>query len=146
DAPPTGRITRFLGVSTDVAGLARVGPINRQAQAITRLFRSPRTAVHVVTLAEEMPAEETREAVQALWRARFPVGASIVNATHRPALRNKELAALGDGELGVDDVARELAAVGIDDRAEAQALVDQGHDYVTKVTLDRRARRVLRRL
>ena len=31
DAPPTGRITRFLNVNAEVAGLARVGPIKRRA-------------------------------------------------------------------------------------------------------------------
>ena len=34
DAPPTGRITRFLGVNEEVAGLAQVGPIRGQADSI----------------------------------------------------------------------------------------------------------------
>ena len=34
DAPPTGRITRFLDVNAEVAGLAKVGPIRGQADAI----------------------------------------------------------------------------------------------------------------
>src|SRR6185312_5471433 len=34
DAPPTGRITRFLNVNSEVAGLAKVGPIRRQADSI----------------------------------------------------------------------------------------------------------------
>ncbi len=41
DAPPTGRIVRFLDVNTEVVGLARVGPIRNQADSITRLLRSP---------------------------------------------------------------------------------------------------------
>ena len=36
DAPPTGRITRFLDVNTEVAGLAKVGPIRSQADSIRR--------------------------------------------------------------------------------------------------------------
>ena len=38
DAPPTGRITRFLGVNAEVAGLAKVGPIRGQADAIMGLL------------------------------------------------------------------------------------------------------------
>ena len=38
DAPPTGRITRFLNVNTEVAGLAKVGPIRGQADSIMALL------------------------------------------------------------------------------------------------------------
>ncbi len=31
DAPPTGRITQFLNVNDELAGLAKVGPIKTQA-------------------------------------------------------------------------------------------------------------------
>ena len=40
DAPPTGRITRFLNVNSEVAGLARVGPIRNQADAVMRVLHS----------------------------------------------------------------------------------------------------------
>ncbi|MGL5828000.1 MAG: ArsA-related P-loop ATPase, partial [Angustibacter sp.] len=39
DAPPTGRIHRFLNVNSDVAGLAKVGPIKGQADSIMTLLR-----------------------------------------------------------------------------------------------------------
>ena len=55
DAPPTGRITRFLGVNEEVAGLAKVGPVKRQADSIMSMMRSRSTHVHLVTLLEEMP-------------------------------------------------------------------------------------------
>jgi anion-transporting ArsA/GET3 family ATPase len=42
DAPPTGRIARFLNVNTEVAGLARVGPIRNQADSIMEPARRPR--------------------------------------------------------------------------------------------------------
>src|SRR5215207_8171685 len=53
DAPPTGRITRFLNVTAEVAGLARVGPIKSQSDGVMAVLRSPQTAVHLVTLLEE---------------------------------------------------------------------------------------------
>ena len=42
DAPPTGRITRFLDVNAEVAGLAKVGPIRGQADAIMGLLHARR--------------------------------------------------------------------------------------------------------
>ena len=68
DAPPTGRITRFLNVNEEVAELTRVGPINRQADSIMSLFRSPATAVHLVTVLEEMPVQETADGIAELPR------------------------------------------------------------------------------
>ena len=76
DAPPTGRIVRFLDVNTEVAGLARVGPIRNQADSITRLLHSPLTVVHVVTLLEEMPVQETLDALEELAAHDLPLGGS----------------------------------------------------------------------
>ena len=84
DAPPTGRITRFLGVNDEVADLARVGPIHHQAQAVMRVLKSAETAVHLVTLLEEMPVQETSDGVAELRGAELPVGAVVVNMVRRP--------------------------------------------------------------
>lgn len=62
DAPPTGRIAQFLNVHEAVAGLAKMGPIHRQADSIVKVFRSDATRVHLVTLLEDMPVTETIEA------------------------------------------------------------------------------------
>ena len=59
DAPPTGRIGRFLNVTAETARLAKMGPIKTQSEGVAALLRSPITAVHVVTLLEEMPVQET---------------------------------------------------------------------------------------
>ncbi|MDT0266976.1 ArsA-related P-loop ATPase [Streptomyces sp. DSM 44915] len=79
DAPPTGRVTRFLGVNDEVAGLARMGPIHQQAQAVMGVLKSAETAVHLVTLLEEMPVQETADGVAELRAAGLPVGAVVVN-------------------------------------------------------------------
>ncbi|MFE6852001.1 ArsA family ATPase, partial [Streptomyces sp. NPDC057674] len=79
DAPPTGRITRFLNVNDEVAGLARIGPIHNQAQAVMRVLKSPETAVHLVTLLEEMPVQETADGIAELRAAELPVGRVVVN-------------------------------------------------------------------
>src|SRR5262245_35121531 len=48
DAPPTGRISRFLNVSSEVSGLARVGPIRGHADTVRSVIASPQTVVHFV--------------------------------------------------------------------------------------------------
>jgi anion-transporting ArsA/GET3 family ATPase len=106
DAPPTGRIVRFLDVNTEVAGLARVGPIRNQADSITRLLRSPQTVVHLVTLLEEMPVQETIDAAGELTAGGFQLGAVVVNRA-RPAL-------IPPGLLGADgSVDSKLLAAGL---------------------------------
>src|ERR1700685_36708 len=50
DAPPTGRIGRFLNVTSEVSGLARVGPIRGHADTMQNVIRSPQTVVHFVTV------------------------------------------------------------------------------------------------
>ena len=104
DAPPTGRITRFLGVNAEVAGLAKVGPIRGQADAIMGLLTSPQTAVHLVTLLEEMPVQETADAVgradrgrAAGRRDRRQRGAGAAAEGRRPHGRRQGPAAAGRG-------------------------------------------------
>src|SRR6202167_45379 len=66
DAPPTGRISRFLDVSTEISGLAKVGPIKTHADTVARVIRSPQTAVHFVTTLEEMSVQETLDGLAEL--------------------------------------------------------------------------------
>src|SRR3954470_4480728 len=86
DAPPTGRIGRFLNVTAETAKLTRMGPIKTQSEGVASLLRSPVTSVHVVTLLEEMPVQETVDAVAELQRLDLPVGTVIVNGTQPPLL------------------------------------------------------------
>ncbi len=85
DAPPTGRIGRFLNVTAETARLAKMGPIKTQSEGVASLLRSPMTSVHVVTLLEEMPVQETLDAIAELTALHIPVGRIIVNSA-RPAL------------------------------------------------------------
>ncbi len=89
DAPPTGRIRRFLDATREVANLTKFGPISRQSGLVIELLHSPRTAVHLVTLLEEMPVQETIDAAEELSAAKFQLGAVIVNRA-RPALISGE--------------------------------------------------------
>ena len=68
DAPPTGRVVTFLGVTEAMSDLAKRGPIHSQAEGVVRLLHSPDTIVHLVTLLEDMPVTETLEAIAHLRR------------------------------------------------------------------------------
>jgi anion-transporting ArsA/GET3 family ATPase len=109
DAPPTGRIARFLDATKQVASLAKVGAIQRQSAGVIDLLHGPLTAVHLVTLLEEMPIQETIDAANELAGSGFPLGAVIVNRA-RP-------------ELGS---VRQLAATGTDRTLLAEGLAEAG--------------------
>lgn len=79
DAPPTGRITRFLGIGAELAHLAGGGPIAGRAASVAALLASPQTAVHLVSLLEELPVTETAEAAAELREAGLPLGAVVAN-------------------------------------------------------------------
>jgi len=85
DAPPTGRITQFLQATHEVAGLTKIGPIHRQSTGVIDLLHGPETAVHIVTLLEEMPVQETLDAAGELTAAGYHLGQVIVNRA-RPEL------------------------------------------------------------
>jgi anion-transporting ArsA/GET3 family ATPase len=112
DAPPTGRIRQFLNATTEVANLTKAGPINRQSTGVIELLHGPRTAVHIVTLLEEMPVQETIDAATELTRAGIRVGAVVVNRA-RPALVGKGQVGKG-GRVDLAGLGRGLAAAGID--------------------------------
>ncbi|MGP3980531.1 ArsA family ATPase [Streptomyces sp. KR80] len=97
DAPPTGRITRFLNVNDEVAGLARIGPIHHQAQAVMRVLKSAETAVHLVTLLEEMPVQETTDGVAELRAAGLPVGGIFINMVRPMVLDEEAVRAAANG-------------------------------------------------
>src|SRR4029078_11720437 len=99
DAPPTGRITQFLNVNNELAGIAKVGPIKNQADTVMTLFRSPRTAVHLVTVLEEMSVQEATDGIADLHRAQLPVGGVVVNLLRARDLGTEDLAAARAGEL-----------------------------------------------
>lgn len=147
DAPPTGRIVRFLNVNTEVAGLARVGPIHSHARTVMRVIRSPETAVHIVTLLEEMPVQETVDGVAELRGADLPTGGVVINTVRSSELSRDDLAAAAKGKLDRDELARGLKAADLytgDDLIVA--LGTEAREHAKRVALERRERRTLARL
>jgi anion-transporting ArsA/GET3 family ATPase len=85
DAPPTGRIVSFLDATREVAELTKMGPIFKHSAGVADMLRTPETAVHLVTLLEEMPVQETLDAIRQLEAAGYRPGRIIVNRA-RPEL------------------------------------------------------------
>jgi anion-transporting ArsA/GET3 family ATPase len=107
DAPPTGRIGRFLSVTAETARLAKVGPIKSQSEGVAALLRSPMTAVHAVTLLEEMPVQETVDTFEELAALGLPTGKIIINAARAPLLAG------GAAPPSQPELRRGLAAAGL---------------------------------
>lgn len=141
DAPPTGRITRFLNVNDEVAGLAKFGPIHNQAQAVMRVLKSPQTAVHLVTLLEEMPVQETADGVAELRAAGLPVGKVIVNMV-RPHILDEGAVRSAAGDRR--DIAKALTTAGVSGSAKlVTPLLEQAADHAQRVELEREQRAAL---
>ena len=147
DAPPTGRIARFLNVNSEVAGLARMGPVRQQADSVMNLIRSRQTAVHLVTLLEEMPVQETVDAVAELSAVDLPVGAVIVNMVREPLLPADQLATVAEGGLDSAALATGLKRAGLElSELQLAALAGEAADHAERVLLEERERVVLQGL
>ncbi|HSX65975.1 ArsA-related P-loop ATPase [Nocardioides sp.] len=137
DAPPTGRITQFLNVNKELAGLAKVGPIKAQADTVMTLFRSPQTAVHLVTVLEEMPVQETADGIAELRDARLPVGGVIVNLVRPRDLSAATLASIADDTVDRAAVAARLQEAGVDaDDAVVDGLLAEARDHAERRALE----------
>jgi hypothetical protein len=118
DAPPTGRIGRFLNVSTEVSGLTRVGPIRGHADTVQNVIRSPETVVHLVTVLEEMPVQETLDGIaelRALSDGAIRAGGIMINMVRPDALDAGQLADAARGRTDEHEIALGLKAASIDD-------------------------------
>ena len=140
DAPPTGRISKFLNVNSEISGLAKVGPIRNHADLVMGVIASPKTAVHLVTLLEEMPVQETIDGVAELRSDGLPVGGVIVNMTRTPVLTESELATAAAGRLPADAIRRSLERCGLSAHEDeiVPALLREAEDHAQRVALESR--------
>ena len=149
DAPPTGRIAQFLNVNSELAGLAKVGPIRSQADSIMTLLRSPRTAVHLTTVLEDMPVQETADGIRDLRANDLPVGAVVVNLVRSNALDGEAREQALSGELSREQIEKDLDRAGIEatpqmvdglltearEHAERRALEDEQRERISALAV-----------
>ena len=99
DSPPTGRIGSFLDVTKAMADLAKSGPIRNQSEGVVRLLHSEQTVVHLVSLLEAMPVQETIEAIDELHGKDLTIGTVLVNRVRTPLLPEAEIDDIADGRI-----------------------------------------------
>lgn len=119
DAPPTGRISKFLNVAAEVSGLAKVGPIRGHADTVQSVIQSPQTAVHFVTVLEEMPVQETLDGIaelRGLAQGGLQLGGVMINMVRPVELTGAQLRAAANGTLDEHELGLGLKAAGIEDR------------------------------
>ena len=138
DAPPTGRVGRFLNVSAEVSGLAKVGPIRTHADTVANVIKSPQTAVHFVTTLEEMPVQETLDGIAELRGITgMQIGGIVINMARPAVLSREELKAAPD----VASMATALTAAGLHSADElAMALTGELTEHARHVELQDRER------
>src|SRR5215470_10791874 len=138
DAPPTGRIGRFLNVTAEVSGLAKVGPVRTHAHTVANVIKSPQTAVHFVSTLEEMPVQETLDGITELRGiAGMQVGGVVINMARPAVLSREELKVSPD----VAGMARALAVAGLHTTDTlAAALANELGEHARHVELQDRER------
>ena len=135
DAPPTGRIARFLDVTRAVSDLAKGGPVYSQAEGVVKLLHSDQTAIHLVTLLEALPMQETMEAIDELQGLGLPIGSVIVNRNIAAYLQPDDLTNAAEGDVDADAVRSGLAAAGIKlSDADFAGLLTETIQHATRLT------------
>jgi len=144
DAPPTGRIGRFLNISTEVSGLAKVGPVKTHSDTVAKVIRSPQTAVHFVTTLEEMPVQETLDGIaelRELTDGAIRPGGIVINMARPAMFDGADLAAAASGSLDVAELAIGLKAAGIsDNHGLAADLMTELREHAQQIALQNRER------
>ncbi len=134
DAPPTGRIGNFLDVTSAMADLTKTGPIRNQSDGVVNLLHSELTVVHLVTLLEAMPIQETIEAVAELRGKKMRVGALIVNRVEPPHLSEAAVDDAAEGIIDAAAIAENLSAAGLTvSDTDLQGLLTETIEHATRV-------------
>lgn len=142
DAPPTGRIAQFLNVNHEFGDLARVGAVKGQTERVMGLLTSKRTAVHLVTVLEDMPVQETIDGIADLRAVGLPVGGVVVNMTRPKALGEEDRDAALSGALPRESIRDDLAKVGIDVTPELlDGLLEEARGHAQRRELEDEQRR-----
>jgi hypothetical protein len=112
------------------------------------VLKSPETAVHLVTLLEEMPVQETADGIAELRAARLPVGRVIVNMVRPEVLDEDDLELVRT--VPRTAVAQSLSAAGLGGarrggKAEklVDPLLDLAAEYAERYALEHEQRAVL---
>lgn len=141
DAPPTGRIAQFLNVNGEFGDLAKVGMVRGQTERVMGLLKSRRTAVHLVTVLEDMPVQETADGIEELRRNGLPVGGVVVNLTRPDDLDAESRRAALEDRLSRSELEQDLSKAGVDVTDElVSELLAEAKGYAERRDLEDRQR------
>jgi len=147
DAPPTGRIAQFLNVNGEFGDLARVGMVKGQTERVMTLLKSRRTAVHLVTVLEDMPVQETADGIDELRRHGLPVGGVVVNLTRPKELDDEAREHALSGALPRDAIEADLRKVGVDVSPDLlDGLLEDARDHAERRSVEDEQRRRVEKL
>ncbi len=135
DAAATGHSLQYLRMPQAARDTFGAGLVQREATKIVDLLCDPQTtAVHLVTLAEEMPVAETLETrAQLVGTLGFPLGWVVVNRLHRRHFGAGLLARL-QAASGVAPAAdRALLACVAERAAEESGWTDLNATYLARL-------------
>jgi anion-transporting ArsA/GET3 family ATPase len=112
DAPATGHSLQYLRMPQAARDTFGAGLVQREAAKIVGLLQdATTTAVHLVTLAEEMPVTETLDTcAQLRGPLRMPIGWVVVNRLHRRRFAPGTIAALEAAAAAAHPAERALLA------------------------------------
>jgi anion-transporting ArsA/GET3 family ATPase len=140
DAPATGHSMQYLGMPHAAHEVFRSGLVGRESQRLIDLLTDPeRTAVNLVTTAEEMPVNETLEMYQRI-RAELhmPLGWLFVNRMHQSSFDAAEIDRLEQRLASLHDARERAVAEEVLDRAREEA----GWTVINRTYLERLTREV----
>jgi anion-transporting ArsA/GET3 family ATPase len=102
---------------------------------VVKILHSDQTAIHLVTLLEALPMQETIEALDELQEMGLPIGSVIVNRNIEAYLQPNDLTKAAEGDVDADAVRAGLTAAGItlsdDDFA---GLLTETIQHATRIT------------
>jgi anion-transporting ArsA/GET3 family ATPase len=100
DSPATGHGISFIKLPQVVIDAVKVGPVKKEAQKVTSLlWDHDKTIVNIVSLAEEMPVNETIEMYNLIKKElNIQFGYILVNAVYSPIFDENEKKILNDVE------------------------------------------------
>lgn len=88
DGPATGHVLTLLGIPDSILAAVPEGPLSKPARATHELLRdAARTSFVIVTLAEDLPVNESIELARRAQKMGLPLGPLIVNALFPPRFR-----------------------------------------------------------
>ena len=145
DAPPTGRITQFLGVTNELAGLAKVGPIKtpvRQRDAAATLRPHRRAPGHRAG-GDARPGDRRRHRRPADPRPPGRRRGGQPGAPPRPRRQGPGGRAQGEGRHGRRDGRPEEGGAGRRRRRWSSGLLAEARDHAERRALEDEQREVV---